>query len=149
MTGSRGVDEIIRKAIERGEFDDLPGAGKPLDMEANPHADPEWRLAYKMLRDGGYSLPWIEARQEVEKELAEAREALSLAWAWRGEKLSAGEAADYVEAEWARAMAAFGEKVEAVNQKIADYNLQTPHTRFQRQRVDVEREMRRIKGETD
>jgi hypothetical protein len=36
------VDRAIREATERGEFDDLPGAGKPLPMR---HAgDPDWWL---------------------------------------------------------------------------------------------------------
>lgn len=34
------IDRIIREAQERGEFDDLPGAGKPLDL-GNPQ-DPDW-----------------------------------------------------------------------------------------------------------
>jgi len=28
------VDEQIREAIARGEFDNLPGKGKPLDLDA-------------------------------------------------------------------------------------------------------------------
>lgn len=35
------VDLQIRKAIERGEFDNLPGAGKPIPGDDRPH-DPQW-----------------------------------------------------------------------------------------------------------
>lgn len=35
------VDLQIRAAIERGEFDDLPGAGKPIPGLDAPH-DPDW-----------------------------------------------------------------------------------------------------------
>lgn len=35
------TDRLIREAIERGEFDDLPGAGKPLEG-IGPVYDPEW-----------------------------------------------------------------------------------------------------------
>jgi len=34
------VDRRIREAQERGEFDNLPGAGKPLDL--SDADDPEW-----------------------------------------------------------------------------------------------------------
>lgn len=36
----RGIERTIREAQERGDFDDLPGAGKPLQL-GNPH-DPDW-----------------------------------------------------------------------------------------------------------
>lgn len=32
------IDQAIREAQERGEFDDLPGRGKPLDLTPNPYA---------------------------------------------------------------------------------------------------------------
>ena len=34
-------DRIIREAMDRGEFDDLPGAGKPLPGAGRPY-DPDW-----------------------------------------------------------------------------------------------------------
>ena len=36
------IDRAIREATERGEFDDLPGAGKPLQMRNS--GDPDWWL---------------------------------------------------------------------------------------------------------
>lgn len=36
----RGIERTIREAQERGDFDDLPGAGKPLSL-GDPH-DPDW-----------------------------------------------------------------------------------------------------------
>jgi hypothetical protein len=35
------VDLQIRQAMERGEFDDLPGAGKPI-RDLGTHHDPDW-----------------------------------------------------------------------------------------------------------
>ncbi|GEK81205.1 DnaJ family domain-containing protein [Agrococcus baldri] len=40
----------IRRAIDRGEFDDLPGSGRPLDL--SDHHDPEWWLKSLMQREG-------------------------------------------------------------------------------------------------
>ena len=50
----RSADEAIRKAMEEGKFDNLPGKGKPLKLDEDPFEDPEWRLANKMLKEGGY-----------------------------------------------------------------------------------------------
>ena len=43
------IDQKIREAMEQGEFDDLPGKGKPVDTSENPFEDPEMRLAHRML----------------------------------------------------------------------------------------------------
>ncbi|GAA2031749.1 hypothetical protein GCM10009819_14600 [Agromyces tropicus] len=40
------VEVVIQQAIRRGEFDDLPGAGKPL--EGLGHHDPDWWIRRKI-----------------------------------------------------------------------------------------------------
>ena len=44
------IDQQIREAQERGEFDDLPGMGKPLDLTPNPFAQ-ERELEFKVLKE--------------------------------------------------------------------------------------------------
>lgn len=46
----RMSERLIREAIERGEFDDLPGAGKPLDLRGAD--DPDWWVKGLMEREG-------------------------------------------------------------------------------------------------
>jgi len=48
------AEERIRAAAERGEFRNLPGAGKPLDLDADANIPPELRMAYTLLKNGGY-----------------------------------------------------------------------------------------------
>lgn len=47
------VDEQIEEAIERGDFKNLPGAGRPLDLEEDQHIAPELRMAVRMLQRAG------------------------------------------------------------------------------------------------
>lgn len=49
------ADRQIRRGIERGEFDDLPGSGKPLDLPALH--DPDWWLKSLLKREGHALLP--------------------------------------------------------------------------------------------
>ncbi|MDQ0642017.1 DnaJ family domain-containing protein [Microbacterium murale] len=57
------ADMQIRRAIERGEFDDLPGSGKPLELP--DHHDPDWWLKNLMKREGMAVLPpSIQLRKE-------------------------------------------------------------------------------------
>lgn len=53
----------IRRAIDRGEFDDLPGSGEPLDL--SDHHDPDWWLKSLMKRERIVMLPpSIELRRD-------------------------------------------------------------------------------------
>ncbi|WP_460946540.1 DnaJ family domain-containing protein [Okibacterium endophyticum] len=49
------ADMQIRKAIERGEFDNLPGSGKPLDLP--DHHDSDWWIKSLMKRERIMMLP--------------------------------------------------------------------------------------------
>jgi hypothetical protein len=61
-----GIDRVIREAIERGDFDDLPGQGKPLDLSTYDLSN-EWRLAYDVVKQAGETLPWIALGNEIEQ----------------------------------------------------------------------------------
>jgi hypothetical protein len=55
----------IRDAIERGDFDELPGNGRPLELEDLSRIPPHLRLGYKVLRNAGVVPPEVELRREV------------------------------------------------------------------------------------
>lgn len=73
MSLDKIVEEAIRKAQERGEFDNLPGKGKPIDLSAYFDTPEEIRVAQSVLRNAGF------APREVDllKEIAELRQILS------------------------------------------------------------------------
>lgn len=139
------IEDLLRKAIAEGKFNDLPGKGKPLQLdEANPHADPEWELAYRMLKESGYSLPWIETIREIEKDIEAARKDLQTAWNWNQAAISESKSGNYVSAEWERSQVTFKDKLTALTKRIRDYNLQVPAARFQRPALNYERELQKI-----
>lgn len=135
------IEDQIRRAQEQVQFDNLPGKGKPLHLDDNPHVDPEWRLAHHMLHSAGYSLPWIEMWREIEADLTKARSALRNAWSWRTAALADGQPRNSVQAEWGRAEEQFRTQVEQLNRRITDYNLSVPSQRFQRRMVNAAREI--------
>jgi DnaJ family protein C protein 28 len=141
------IEEQLRKAIEEGKFDNLPGKGKPLHLdEDNAFADPEWELAYRMLKESGFSLPWIETLHEIEKDIDVALKELQRAWKWRIIYLSADVPDEKASAEWERSQQAFKEKLATFNKRIRDYNLQVPNARFQRPALNYENELENITG---
>jgi len=56
---------LIQEAISRGEFDHLPGAGKPLDLSAYFDTPEEVRLAYSILKNADVLPREVELLQEV------------------------------------------------------------------------------------
>ena len=146
------IDQQIREAQERGEFDNLPGKGKPLDLAPNPYAQ-DRELAYKILKDAGYAPEWIELGKAIRGRLEQERAALARRWTWREARLAelavrsdswAKAERGRVEAGWQRAVADFEEEVTAINREIGELNLKVPSPRFQRSRVDVAREVERV-----
>jgi hypothetical protein len=72
------VEAKILEAQQAGAFDDLPGAGKPLDLTDDRLVPEDVRAAYRILRNAGF----------VPAELIERREAADL------RRLAASVAAD-------------------------------------------------------
>ncbi|GAB6888776.1 DUF1992 domain-containing protein [Desulfothermus okinawensis JCM 13304] len=60
------AEKKIKEAMENGEFDSLEGKGKPIRLDDDSHIPPEYRLAYRILKNAGYIHPEIEQRKEVE-----------------------------------------------------------------------------------
>lgn len=68
------VDRQIREARERGEFDDLPGKGKPL--RGLDETDELWWVRRKLAEEGlSYTPPSLVLRREAEQALADALDA--------------------------------------------------------------------------
>lgn len=55
----------IEEAIEAGAFDDLPGAGRPLELDDERFVPEEVRAAYRILKRAGFVPPEVEARKEI------------------------------------------------------------------------------------
>ncbi len=59
------VEAKIAQAQRDGEFDRLPGAGKPLVFDDDRMIPEDLRMAYRVLRNAGYVPEEIEARKEA------------------------------------------------------------------------------------
>lgn len=59
------AERRIQEAQEQGQFEELPGAGKPLHLEDDSMVPEDLRMAYKMLRNAGYIPPELAERKEI------------------------------------------------------------------------------------
>lgn len=61
----RLADAHIEAAAERGEFDNLAGAGKPLAPDEARHVPAELRAGYRLLKNAGFVPPEIQAQRDI------------------------------------------------------------------------------------
>ena len=132
----RLVEKKIREAMEKGEFDNLPGKGEPIDLRENPFEDPEMRTVYRLLRNAGFAPAFIEERKSIETEFEQARVLILRASKLFQDESKAG--------EWERAKIEFRRKVKELNDRIRLYNLKTPSPVFQRTHIDAEAEIAKV-----
>jgi len=57
MVLDRIVQVSIKESMERGEFDNLPGKGKPIDLTEYFETPEEVRLADSVLKECRYDFP--------------------------------------------------------------------------------------------
>lgn len=59
------ADEKIREAMRKGDFDNLPGAGKPLPPDDMAGVPEELCLSYKMLKNAGMIPEELQLRKDM------------------------------------------------------------------------------------
>ena len=133
------VDQAIREAIERGDFDHLPGAGKPLTLKRDPNVPEEWELAIKLLKDAGYAADWIE----LDKEIRTAREKLFLPVSRYLKRRPPG--AGLRAAQEAQLIESFRVRAGELNRQIDVFNLKAPTPLVHRPRIRIEAEIEKFR----
>ena len=133
------AEKLLREAIERGEFDNVEGKGKPLDLRESPFEDPDLRTVHRLLRNAGFAPAWIEEQKDIARELDAARLKLSRAWKLFGKSNRA-------HPDWQRNVVEFREQVQELNDRIRLYNLKSPSTTVHRVVIDPERVIAEIEN---
>jgi Domain of unknown function (DUF1992) len=64
---SRVAETRIREAIAQGEFENLPGAGKPLDLEEYFSTPEDLRMAFSILKNANCAPAEVELLNEISR----------------------------------------------------------------------------------
>ena len=59
------VEALIKEAMERGEFDNLSGKGKPIDLTEYFETPEEVRVAYSVLKNAGITSREVDLLNEI------------------------------------------------------------------------------------
>ena len=113
-----GVDIAIRKAMEAGEFDNLPGQGQPLDLSVDPYAPADMQLAYKIMKQNGIAPDWIVQSKTLTAKLDSWQTRLNAAHKNYRSTNNVG--------AWLTAKDTLSEDAEKLNKEIVAFNLKLP-----------------------
>ncbi|MBT0727255.1 DnaJ family domain-containing protein [Rosenbergiella australiborealis] len=59
------VERSIKEAIEQGQFDNLPGAGRPLLLDDDSLVPENLRMSYRIMKMSGYLPEELQLRQDA------------------------------------------------------------------------------------
>ncbi|MCG8352590.1 MAG: DUF1992 domain-containing protein [Chloroflexales bacterium] len=131
----RVIDQRIADAESAGFFDNLPGAGKPLQLDDDALTPEEDRAAYRLLKNAGYSLPWIELRKTIEAEQSKLA-----AWIDRANRGWANTGPNQQQ----RLRDEYRQRLTEINRLITNYNLSAPPVVGQLPLLQPWRELRKL-----
>ena len=139
------VESQIEDAIARGVFNNLPGQGRPLELDESTRflAGENW-LGYKILRDNSLLPEWLEIardieRQERELERIDAEHAEAVA---RAASLSDWEgAAPAIEFSLRR----YESAARRLRASQDQFNVKAPGIRSERPAIWVEQQLERLR----
>ena len=67
------AERKIAEAISQGELDNLPGAGRPLDLDEDALVPEELRMAHRILKNADVRLPETYTKASLVRANLEAR----------------------------------------------------------------------------
>lgn len=141
----RLVEDLIQDSMAKGEFDDLPGMGKPLPPKTAycPYVDSATHNLNEVLVNNGYAPEWIQLEKDIRNMLSEDKDALLR------ERLKLGPEPlnDYNVRKWADLQFEFSEKIKQINRRVNDFNLIVPIIKLQKVHIQPQKEIAKVLDE--
>jgi DnaJ family protein C protein 28 len=141
------VEEQIRKARDRGDFDNLEGAGKPLDLSENPYEPADLRMAFRILKNNDFTPFWIQLGKDIDADTSRLWKDVEDFKRYTSQFISEKHVAITINRFKKKKASFYYEKrleLEKLKKKILDYNLQCPIFRLGRANIDVDEEMDKV-----
>jgi DnaJ homolog subfamily C member 28 len=142
------IEDLLAEARDRGDFENLEGAGKPLALDHNPFAG-DRALAYSLLKNNDFAPPEIERGKEIDSDIKRAEE-LVATLRRRQHTLGVRVTQADIRRAYNTARDATEVRYEAllrdINSKILSLNIIAPAV-MHRRRLDIEAKMREFHEE--
>jgi hypothetical protein len=139
----RDWQSLVEEQIAKIDWSTVAGKGKPLNLERNPYMNESDELTHGLLRNAGFTLPWIEDGKKIDADVAAARARLARAHASyleaRDAEICAGH--QWIEGAWLAAVRDFRQQAERINREIRDFNLKAPNMHLHKFVLRIDEEL--------
>jgi hypothetical protein len=144
------AERKIQEGIEEGKFDNLPGKGKPLELNDGDSLPLDVRMANKVLKNAGVLPEWIQVQHEItseREEMARYRERMAAENGKRRarleqQKLPADHAALRQFAEWhTRSRDNYLRRIKHFNTSVLKFSILAPSTATPFRSLKVDEQM--------
>ena len=140
------VTQRIEEAMRRGDFDNLPGRGKPLQLKREPFVPEDQQMAFKLLQNNDLTPAWIGNRRETLTGIETWREGMlrvanEARTAWQN--ASSDQHRQKVAETWARWLTRWEGELAEINRRINTLNLMQPVVHLEIFKLRLDDELRR------
>jgi DnaJ homolog subfamily C member 28 len=140
----RVVEDLIQEAMQRGDFNNLKGTGKPLENQhnQNPYVDFVTHKINNILLENNFTPEFISLHKEIREDIDNLKMKLrkdraKLKYPAQDEDLRA----------WENVIEKYAENVRAINKNIDKYNLIVPILNKQMVQIELKRIANKIIAE--
>lgn len=141
------IDEMIQEGQEQGLFDDLPGKGKPLNLQKNPY-EKDMELANRLLKENDLPPGWILQRNAILADWETLRREIGRQWAWHQREFAAApvEAKGRLTISWDDYCLKWAGEIADLNKRIESFNLKRPLDNMEILKLSLEKELVRAEA---
>ncbi len=119
------ANQRIEEAIRQGALENLPGAGKPLDLTPDPFLPSDRQMAFNLLRNNELVPGWISERKELLAAVETLRKRMEATVA-RLRNEASPETAESNRQRWHVQVEKWQSEADNLNRRIRSHNLQQP-----------------------
>ncbi|MBK8900485.1 MAG: DUF1992 domain-containing protein [Anaerolineaceae bacterium] len=138
------IEELIQDGIDNGLFDNLPGKGKPLNLNKNPYAA-DMELAHELLKENDLPPVWILHRNEILARAAKLRAEIERQWAWHQREFGVASAnKGRLTISWDDCCLKWTAEIGELNKAIDAFNLKRPFDHIEIFKLTIDSELKRV-----
>lgn len=140
------VEDLVREGQDNGAFDNLKGAGQPLNLR-KPIFGAEKDLAHQLLKDNDLKPAWISNRGDILQACQALRDEMSRVWLQHEQEYSLLQGqgnTSLLIISWDDACLKWEKRIAALNKQIDNFNLKRPVNNLELYKLTLENELERI-----
>lgn len=142
------MEDLIEDGRRRGLFEDLPGKGKPLDLENNIYEGSN-TLANQLMKANDIKPVWLAQRIGVSEKIDELRSDIARAWERYRSVLTHAHGDSHRQAlavGWDDQCHRWQQSIEKLNKEIETFNLKRPRGQTELLKLRLGDELKRIEA---